>query len=101
MFLKLHKRMDPFFYVSGKRKTKLVVRTKNDKKTTDQPTNQPKPTNQNQINQPLPASPTAATWKLDGNFQADAATALADAQRLCRVFFFNGLPPKGVGGGWV
>ena len=70
--------------------TKINQRTN---RQTNQPTqiNQPKSTNQNQPKPTTSSFSNPATWKLGVIFQADAATALADAQRLCRVFFFNGV----------
>ena len=55
---------DPVGAIVTQHVVHMVVECMLNSLTTDQPTNQPKSTNQNQINQPLPASPTLCTWKL-------------------------------------
>ena len=88
-----------FFYVSGKRKTKLVARKKDDKKKPQTNPNQPtnyNSTNQNQIKPTTSSFPNRATWKL---FSVIFRQMLPQPWLMHNVFAVSfsstGLPSKG------
>ena len=97
-----------FFYVSGKGKTKLVVRKIDDKnQPTNQQTNQPTNPNQpTQINQPKPTQTNhfqllqPCYLEAGCNFSGRCCHSLGwCTTSLPCLFLQRGCPPKGVGGG--